>query len=582
MQIPQTTIDEIRDRADIVDVIGRFVDLRRAGTNYKALCPFHDEKTPSFVVSPDKQIFHCFGCGRGGNVFSFIMEIEGVTFPDAVRELGKRYGVEVAAQGKSDEKSARNEPLYRVMDYAARWYHRELMSRSRGEPAQKYLLARGISQGMWEKFQLGFAGEGWERFYRAARAKEVPVEHMTQLKLISASDKQTGYYDTFRRRLMFPIALVSGRCVAFGARTMDDSIQPKYLNSPESPIYQKRRVLYGLNLARAAIREKRAAILVEGYTDCIGLHANGFENAVASCGTAITQDHAGLLRRVTRRVVLVPDADSAGVDSALASGSVLVAAGLNVQIVPLSDGMDPDSAVRDLGPKQFGEKIAQALEYFEYLDYIMRDKAKTPHEKEAVVQRVSAGLGSSSDRLRYEVLAQEAARVLGIDPESFPKWRAPRGAIEADRRESSESPETLKRTLLEKTLLRLLMESGPEAVMAREKLDSDDFTQRACREFYKLLDSAWENHIDVNSQAFQQKAEAAGLEILASEISLIQILPGKPETLLKDTLRRVKEHQIRDELDALSEKLRNLPEDSEEAIAVAKQFEMLKQALMEL
>jgi len=582
LQIPQTTIDEIRDRADIADVIGRFVDLKRAGVNYKALCPFHDEKTPSFVVSPDKQIYHCFGCGRGGNVFSFIMEMSGVTFPDAVRELGKQIGIEVASQPVRGEEQSKNEPLYRVSDFAARWYHRNLMRKETGQRAQRYLKERRIPEEMWERFQIGWAGEGWDQFYQAARRKKAPAEVMTRLKLIAVGQKRSTYYDYFRKRLMFPIALLSGRVVAFGARTLDTDVEPKYLNSVESPIYAKRRILYGLNHARDAIRKEKTAMLVEGYTDCITLHANGFEHAVASCGTAITQEHAGLLRRLTRNVILVPDADSAGIDSALASGSVFLAAGLNVKIIPLSDGMDPDSAVNQAGNEGFGKKVAGALEYFEYLDYIMRDRAISPREKEAVVQRVSAGFGSSTDRLRYEVLAQEAAKVLGIDPESFPKWRAPRGATEANRRDTDVSPEVKKRTQLEKTLLRLMLDSGPEAAAAREKLDSDDFTQKELRKLYKLLDSAWEDHIDIRSKAFQQRAESAGLEGLAAEISLIPIPPGNPDTLLKDTVRRVKELQIRDELNVLSEKLKVLPEDSEEAIAVAKQFEMLKQALMEL
>jgi DNA primase len=516
VQIPESTINEIRDRADIVDVVSRFVDLKRVGVNYKSLCPFHEEKTPSFIVSPDKQIFHCFGCGRGGNVFSFIMEMEGVSFPDAVRELGKQYGIEVAAQTQPSDDTSRNEPLYRVSDFAARWYHRNLMRAQTGEQAQHYLRERRIPEEMWETFQLGYAGEGWDLFYQAARRKQAPDEAMRQLKLIVSSEKAS--YDYFRKRLMFPIALLSGRVVAFGARTLDESVEPKYLNSVESPIYAKRRILYGLNLARPAVRSEQSVILVEGYTDCISLHANGFENAVASCGTAITNEHASLLRRLTRNVVLIPDADSAGIDSALASGSVFLAAGLNVRVVALEAGMDPDSAVYRLGADRFTKNIAGALDYFDYLDYITRDRAISPRGKEAVIQRISAGLGSSTDRLRYEVLAKEAARVLGIDPESFPKWREPRRAKETGRPETSAAEH--KRERLEKTLLRLMLDSGPEAAEARERLDSDDFSQEECRKLYKLLDSAWENHIDIRSKTFQQRAETAGLEGLAAEISL--------------------------------------------------------------
>ncbi|MDH3216255.1 MAG: DNA primase [Candidatus Krumholzibacteria bacterium] len=581
MQIPQDTINEIRERADIVEIVSRFVDLKRAGVNYKALCPFHEEKTPSFVVSPDKQIFHCFGCGRGGNIFSFLMEIEGVSFPEAVRELGKHYGIEVPSRPQPTDGSSQNESLYRVCDFAARWYHRQLVDKTTGGPTQRYLLDRGIPEEAWATFQLGYAGEGWDQFWQAARRRDVPIDVMTRVKLVVSSDKSTGYYDYFRQRLMFPIALLSGRVVAFGARTLDDGGQPKYLNSPESPIYAKRRILYGLHVARPAIRSERRAILVEGYTDCIALHLGGFQNTVASCGTAITAEHAGLLRRLTREVILMPDADPAGMDSALSSGSIFLAAGLDVRVVVLKAGLDPDSAIR-LDRDKFAKNVGGALEYFAYLSYIMKDRAMSPRDKETLIQRVITGLGSSGDKLRYEVLAQEASKVLGIDPESLPKWRGPRGIQDAGRTDEVRRAEVPKRTRLEKMLLRLILESAPEAAAALDKLDPDDFSQDDCREFYKLLDSAWENHIDIRSKTFQQKAESAGLEGLAAEISLIPIPPGNPGILLKDTVRRVKELQIRDELNMLSEKLRILPEDSDEAIAVAKQFEMLKQALMEL
>lgn len=582
MQIPQSTIDEIRERADIVDVISRFVDLKRAGVNFKAICPFHEEKTPSFVVSPDKQIFHCFGCGRGGNVFSFLMEIEGVAFPEAVRALGKQYGIEVADRERPAGETSRNEAFYRVSDFAARWFHRQLMDKKSGQAAQRYLLKRGIPEEAWVKFRLGLAGERSDQFYQTARRKKVPLEPMRQLKLVVPSDRTSGYYDYFRKRLMFPIALLSGRVVAFGARALERGAEPKYLNSVESPIYAKRKILYGLDHARAAIRSSRSVILVEGYTDCITLHVNGFENAVASCGTAITTEHAALLRRLTRDVVLIPDGDPAGMDSALFSGSVFLAAGLDVKVVVLEAGMDPDSAVSKGGADEFAKNIDGAMEYFTYLGYIMKDRSKSPREKEAVIQRVVSGLGSTGDRLRYEVLAREACTVLGIDPESLPKWREPRGAQGAAQTGPARTIEQKRRVRLEKTLLRLMLESGPEAAAAREKLDPDDFSQEDCREFYKLLDSAWENHIDIRTKAFQQKAETAGLEGLAAEITLIPIPPGNPDILLKDSVRRVKELQIRAELNVLTEKLRILPEDSDEAIAVAKQFELLKQALMEL
>lgn len=583
MQIPQEIIDQIRDRADIVDVVSRFVDLRRAGSNYKGLCPFHEEKTPSFNVNPDRQIFHCFGCGRGGNVFTFLMEMEGVTFPEAVRSLGKQYGVEVPDRQAADEAPSKNEGLYRVSDFAARWYHRQLLQREAGASARAYLASRRIPETVWETFQLGYAGPSWDGFARACEKKKVPISDLRQLKLIAANDRG-GYRDYFRKRLMFPIESPSSRVIGFGARTMEADTEPKYLNSVDSPIYAKRRVLYGVRQAREAIRERREVIVVEGYTDAIALHVHGLAHVVASCGTALTTEHARLVRRLARRVVFMPDADAAGTEAALAAGAIFLGTGLEVRIVRLEEGMDPDEAVNALEPAEFEKKVSTALDYLEYLDYIMSVRPMSPRDKESLVQRVVTGLGSATDPLRYEVLVQDVARILKIAPEAIPRRRVSalkRVATEAqDGREARRVDR--KRVALEKMLLRLLLEDTPEAAEARSQLDVEDFSEENCRNLYKLLDFAWENHIDITSSAFQKKAELVDLEEFAAEVSLIPIPPGNLGILLKDTVRRVKSLKIREELHVLSEKLQDLPVDSDEAVAVAKHYEMLKRALSEL
>ncbi len=584
MQIPQETIDEIRDRADIVEVVSRFVELRRVGTNYKALCPFHEEKTPSFVVSPDRQIFHCFGCEKGGNVFTFLIEIEGISFPEAVRELGRQFGVEVAARKVPDEGRTRNEVLFRANEFACRLFERTLRDGRAGESARRYLLSRKIPEETWSDFRLGYTGDSWDQFFKAAGRKKVPMDVLRELKLIVKRDSASGYYDYFRNRVMFPILSLSGRVVGFGARTMEKDAQPKYLNSAESPIYSKRRILFGLQMAREAIRRQRSAVIVEGYTDCIALHVHGVPNAVASCGTAITTDHAGLLRRLTQRVTLVPDADTAGLDSALASGAVFLAAGLDVRVVRLESGMDPDAVINSVGSEKFGKILDGAMDYLQFLDYIMKERPLTPREKEAIIYRVTAGLASIGDRLRYEVVVQDIAGILNIDPEALRGRRKPgveRGEVPGAQKERVARGAS-KRAQLEKNLLRLLLEDTPEVAEARGKLDSDDFSDAECRTFYNLLDSAWENHIDIESRTFQQTAEEVGLEGFAAEIALITIPPGNLDRLLKDILRRVKELGIRDELKVLREKLQDIPEDSDEAVAVAEHYARLKRALSEL
>ncbi|MCZ6766518.1 MAG: DNA primase [bacterium] len=581
MQIPQQIIDQIRDRADIVEVVSRVLEVKRMGNNYKGLCPFHEEKTPSFNVNPDRQIFHCFGCGRGGNVFTFLMEMEGVSFPEAVRDLGKRYGVDVPSRQVPKEELGRNDELYRVSDFAARWYHRNLVEHASSEPVRRYLEKRGIPREAWTSWRLGCAPEGWDTFFQACRNKSVPQDVLRELKLVVYHDKSSRYFDYFRNRVMFPIASPSGRVVAFGARALGDA-EPKYLNSIESAIYQKRRMLFGMPQSRDAIRSQRQVILVEGYTDCISMHLNGFQQTVASCGTATTPEHASQLRRLSQRVVLMPDGDEAGQESALSAGSVMLAAGLDVRVVVLDEGVDPDTLAQESGPEEIEKIVGGAMEYLQYLDYIMTVRQMSPREKETVIQRVAAGLRGSGDALRHEVIVQDVARILNVSPESLKGRESripgdrPKGAARVVDRASA------RRVELEKSLLRLLLEDTPEAAGARETLDSDDFLDPDSRRLYKLLDSALENHIDIRSAAFQKRAETVGLEGFAAEITLISIPPGHLDILLKDTVRRVKELKIRDELLVLREKLRDLPEESEEAVAVAEHYAQLKRALSEL
>ena len=579
--------------ADIVEVVSQHVELRRAGTNFKGLCPFHEEKTPSFMVSPDKQIFHCFGCGKGGNVFTFLIEIEGVSFPEAVRTLGRQYGVEVPEHEVPEEVRTRNENYYRANEFASRLYERLLADSQGGDRARRYLTARKIPPAVWAEFRLGYSGPGREQLFRAVQKQKVPLDVLRELKLIVSHADTKGYVDYFRERVMFPIHSASGRVIAFGARTLEKDAEPKYLNSIESPIYSKRRTLFGLHKARDAIREARTALVVEGYTDCISLHIHGFTHAVASCGTAITAEHAGVLRRLTQKATLIPDADSAGLQAAVVAGAVLLGAGLEVKVARLDSGADPDSAVQSMGREKFGKILGGALDYLEFLDYIMKDKPPTPREREALIHRVTTGLAEFGDRLRFEVVVQDLSRILGVDAEVLRarRWtKRERGEVypgssgEAPDARAGKSPRSAaaRRVQLEKTLLRLLMEETTWVAEAREKIDSDDFSDERCREYYKVLDSAWDENIDLESSKFQQRAEGSGLEGLAAEIALIPIPPGNQEKLLRDTLRRVKELKIRDELDVLREKLRDLPEDSEEAVAYADHYAHLKRALSEL
>jgi len=360
--IPDELLDEIQERADIAEVIGRSVVLKRAGRHFKALCPFHREKTPSFVVNTDKQIFHCFGCGTGGNVFSFLMQQDRMTFPEAVRHLAEQVGVrlpERAAKGQDDA----SQRLSALTEKVCRYFER-MLSQPQGKAARDYLTRRGVSDDTRQRFRLGWAPSGWTRLLTAATTKGVVREELEAAGLVVKG--RAAHYDRFRNRLMFPIMDVRGRVVGFGGRSLDGQ-EPKYLNSPETALYIKGRHLFGLAQAKEAIGKDKTAVLVEGYFDCIVLSQGGIAHVVSPLGTALTVDQVRLLKRYAERVLLAFDADAAGETATLRSIDLLIEAGVSVHVAQLPAGVDPDECLRTLGRAPFEQLLAQSMSLFEFL-----------------------------------------------------------------------------------------------------------------------------------------------------------------------------------------------------------------------
>lgn len=373
--ISDEVIERVIASSDIVEVIGSFVPLKKTGRSYKALCPFHAEKTPSFIVNPERQIFHCFGCGEGGDVVSFLMKREHFTFPEAVRYLAERIGIPIMtrAGGRGEEGRL---PLYEVHRIACDAFRRNLRS-PEGARAREYLRARGIDEEAEERFLLGYALPSWDGLLRTLGSQGFPPSLLEQAGLVIPRSGKGGYYDRFRDRLMIPIQDATGRVIGFGGRSLDGS-EPKYLNSPETPIYRKGSHLYGLNLAAASIREKGFALVVEGYFDLMSLHLHDFSNSVAVLGTALTGEQARLLARYTKRVILVFDRDTAGTTAAEKRGpeglinsliepAGLVKSGPEWSVAILPPGEDPDTFIRKYGSRGFTEQLAQAHDLMEFL-----------------------------------------------------------------------------------------------------------------------------------------------------------------------------------------------------------------------
>ena len=367
MRIPEQKIEEIREAANIVDVISEYVQLRKRGKNYIGLCPFHNEKTPSFTVSDEKQIFHCFGCHAGGNVFNFMMEYEKISFIESVQELAKRFGITLEYdEAEVNEKQSEQEILYDINTLTARYFSDNLLNKEDGEIARKYFKNRNIKPQTMRAFGLGYSLPGWENFLNFAQKNKVDLERALALGLVGQTSGGR-LYDKFSGRIIFPIFSPNGRVVAFAGRILEnkDGVA-KYLNSPESTIYTKGRILYGLSHAKDEIRRVNKAILVEGYMDLISLYQNGIKNVVAVSGTALTEEQVQLLSRYTKNVVLLFDADTAGIKASMRSIEILLRRDIEIKIASVPEGEDPDSFVNKFGKDKFDDLIKRSVNFIEY------------------------------------------------------------------------------------------------------------------------------------------------------------------------------------------------------------------------
>jgi DNA primase len=479
MQYSQAVLDDIRSAVDIVDLVGRFVSLRKAGAHWKGLCPFHAEKTPSFTVNPQKGIFHCFGCGVGGDAFGFVMRQDRLSFPEAVRALAKSAGIALPDERGAKSGDSGREELLRVMELAGRFYV-DTLWKPAGERARAYLDQRGIDTGIARHFGLGYAPEGWDSLLTFMKAEKVSEEALIAAGLAVARDNRPGAYDRFRGRLLFPIRDLQGRVVAFGGRGFGDE-QPKYLNSPETPLYTKGNLLYAADLARPTIQSQNRALLVEGYVDCIMAHQYGFTGTVAALGTAFTPAQLALLRRYCDEVVTFFDADAAGQKAAARaeelleptgrgmawavnrSGAFEGAGALRVKVALLPAGHDPDTFLREKGSEAFSERIAAARSILAYaLDRALTDPdgATGPRARTTAFARVALMLAKVADGDEAAALSREAAAKLGVDPTQL--W------IEAQRLQTSlrtppaQSQPTSPPSMppVERDLVALLLSSG--------------------------------------------------------------------------------------------------------------------------
>jgi len=523
-KIPESKIEEVRQAADIVDVVSDYVTLKRSGQNYFGLCPFHTEKTPSFSVNPAKQIFYCFGCGAGGNVFSFIMRIENISFPEAVLYLARKYHISIPLEKEDSEESRLKTAIYDANRFAAEFFHNNLLKTPSAQKARDYLKQRGFSQGMIEKFNLGWSPESWDGLIQGAKKRGISEKILKAAGLIVVNERGSAY-DRFRGRLMFPIYQISGVVVGFGGRILEkDAKTAKYLNTSDTPVFQKGRVLYGLYQNREAIRKEDQVILVEGYADLISLVQFGIENVVASSGTALTENQANLMMRMTRNVVLLYDGDLAGAHAALRGVDTLVKAGLRVSVVALPPEHDPDSYVREFGAEKMKNliKTAQDLIDFKIFAYNSEKSLDIPQNKTELLYQLAGTIGKISDEVLRNLYGQRVAAKLNL-----PERIVFREISRSQRQEKTPAETSLTKIgdnvsksasfLAERDLIRIAVEHPEMLPFIFQNILLDEFTDPGFRRIFQIIFKHYQRNEDIEVQEIFDSVEDPNLQALLAK-----------------------------------------------------------------
>lgn len=482
--IPEEKVREVAERLSIVEVVSDYVSLRRAGGNYLGLCPFHAEKTPSFNVNPAREIFHCFGCGAGGNAFSFVMKIEGVSFPEAVKLLARKSGIEIEErQLTPSEKKSQDEYVHflRINDLTTSYYRSVLLNGQEGEPARQYLSNRSVGPDISDAYRLGFAPDRRDGLVKHLKNNGVELDSALKLGLIRKSD--TGWYDLFRNRLIFPIRDARGQVIAFAGRVLDSAL-PKYINSPESPLYHKSSVLFGLDMALPSIRTGNSVIIVEGYFDHLALYRAGVQNVVATCGTALTATHAGLIKRHAERVYTLFDSDNAGKKATIRSMELFLEQRIPAYVISLPAGDDPDSFLATHTNEDFASLRDKARPAFEY--FVRSLLAETPPDsvdsKVRVIDDIVPRFRKIADSVERDLYEKEICRLLGITTHAFRK-RMGGGKLQQQETPAHQNTPTQPGDNVQDTLLALLLnypDAREEIVrVGLETVFKDDYLELA-------------------------------------------------------------------------------------------------------
>lgn len=535
ISINDNTVDEIKSRCNIVDVIGQVIPLKKTGSNHKGVCPFHNEKTPSFVVSETKQIYTCFGCGATGDAIEFVEKYYNLEFKEAIEKIAGQYGIEIKSTSPSDGK---REELYEINREAATFFYKAFIKGN--NTGYNYMKKRGIDISTLKKFGVGYADSEWDSLYNHFKDKGTEVKLLIELGLVSESKGK--YFDKYRNRIMFPIINTRGKIIGFGGRAIGDD-SPKYLNSPESKVFMKKNNLYGINLTRQEIDTEDYAILVEGYMDVISLYESGIRNVCASLGTALTENQAKLLKRYTNNIVLSYDADAAGQTASLRGMDILYKENCKVKVLQVSDGKDPDEFVRKKGKEAFIRLVKEALPYADYKLHLLKNKydinttegsidllkesAKilkelTPIEAEAYIKKLAKDTKISESAIRFEVN--------GLNKEPVPQ------RIHYENETENNGKELLPIDMTEKNIIKILLLKS--SYINKVKSIENPFLSESGKKIFEMIVSITKDIEEVDIRKLQDSLEERERNILSDIMENIH-LAGKEEIIFNDCVHNI-------------------------------------------
>ncbi len=570
-------IDQIKHAASIVEIASQYTTMRLRGKKHVGLCPFHSEKTPSFTVDEEKQLFHCFGCGTGGDIFTLVMEKESLSFPEAIRYLGEKYNIQLPEKKSfSPQMQKLEEKLYKISEDALAYFRRNLFKTQEGEKALDYLHKRKISDETIQQLKIGYALDSWDSLLNSFKRKGYSPGLLEKAGLVLQRTNKEGHYDRFRGRIIFPIFKLSGKVVAFGGRSIIGQ-EPKYLNSPDTPIYTKGNLLYGLNYCKDGIRDIGEAILVEGYTDFLALYQAGVSNVAASLGTSLTTEQVVLIRRFAPRIMACYDADVAGLKASIRAISLCFEQGVEINVIALPKGSDPDSFMHKYGPKKFNELLTQSTPALKFLiDSHMQGKnLDSPETKSKVAKNIVDQIYHIPDPVVRSEHLKKASEYLSIEE------RILRSMVQLKKLKKQAETKTFFLNA-EKRLLQILFEDSRIASIVFNALEEEDFKGLRSEPIFKILSDFFKNGDEPDFQSLREKIEKSLFSSLSQILQEKEQLPSREEAL--DCVQSLRQYSLENQFKTLKFEIQKLEKtgDTKNILAVMKRLQEIKMKLSSL